>query len=406
MNNSSEMFNFSSRLWYNKRRVSKSGIVTLYLQVIINGKHKELPLNLKWPAVNIDLDAGFLLPRFKKDPEVSDYNLIIDIERGKHNEIHRTYRIRGEELDIPKFNKEVRVFNSRECFLTYMESESLSRLKRKEILRKTYQNVSATRALLKEYDPECLFKNIDVKWMKGFRQFMLNSGYMPSTIWSRIASTKTYLRLASLEPMLYVNEKVLDFPNPEPPYSTTYLNDDEVRRLMILYKSQLLEYTAQRVLGAFLFTCFTGLRISDLYRINAKWKISDSKLRFIPKKNERKGKTIEIEIMPMANHFVQKLTGLYFELPSEVEYNRSLKDIARQAEINKKLTSHVGRHTYGYLYMTTIGNQKGLQENLGHSKSETTERYANIDEAYQRLAVRKIQDKFSDLITRKSNDDQ
>jgi len=84
----------------------------------------------------------------------------------------------------------------------------------------------------------------------------------------------------------------------------------------------------------------------------------------------------------MAKNFVQNMLGIYFDLPSEQEYNRTLKDIARVAEINKKLSSHVGRHTFGYLYMTTIGNLKGLQEILGHSKIETTERYAHLDDEY------------------------
>jgi len=45
----SEMFSFSSTLWSEKRRVNAiTGLTSLYLQVIIDGKHKEFPLKHKW----------------------------------------------------------------------------------------------------------------------------------------------------------------------------------------------------------------------------------------------------------------------------------------------------------------------------------------------------------------------
>lgn len=401
MNFIGEMYNFSSKLWFNNRRIKKNGSASIYLQVIINGKHIEVPLKLMWQADCIDLANGVLKPRFKKDHEVNDYNLIIESERSKHTEIFRTYRLRKEDLDIAKFKREVSTFDQRECFLTYMDKEAKKRFSRKEIERKSYQNAMATIETIRKYDPICLFKNIDAKWMKGYKTYLLNHPYKTTTTWSRISYTKAYLRLASLEPMLYVNDQALNFSNPKPTYSTTFCDNDEIRRLMILHRTGGLTDVEMSVLSAFLFTCFTSLRISDLYRANYDWKVSDNILEFRPKKNFKKGKVLRIAIMPMANHFIQNFRGQFFTLPSEAEYNRTLKDLADKVSIHKRLTSHVGRHTYGYLYMTTIGNLKGLQEVLGHSKTETTERYAHLDEQYQHDAVKKIQDGFSDLILRK-----
>jgi hypothetical protein len=63
MNNSSEMFSFSSKLWFNNRRISKIGEASLYLQVFINSKHDEFLLKMRWPVKFIDLANGKLLPR-------------------------------------------------------------------------------------------------------------------------------------------------------------------------------------------------------------------------------------------------------------------------------------------------------------------------------------------------------
>jgi integrase len=395
------MCNFSSRLWFNNRRIKKNGEATIYLQVIIDKKHREFSVFLDWPADLIDLSNGKLLPRYKQDPDVNDYNLLIEMERSKHTEINRNYRIRKEPLDMDKFARELNVFNDRESFTKYLETESKRRFQRREIDKKTYQNAEATRKTLVAYDGDCLFKNITIKWLKAYRTFLNNKPYKPATVWSRLSVTKAYLRLASIEPLLFVHPDVHNFPNPKPKEQTIFLDNDELRRLMILQYAGMLTDIQYKVLTAFIFTCLTSLRISDVYRVNDSWFTDDGHLRFIPHKNRKKRRELTVVVMPMAKDFLKGLHGKTFDLPAEQTYNRILKDLAKMAEINKKLSSHVGRHTYGYLYMTTIGNTRGLQEILGHSKLETTEKYAHLDDDYQKQAVKKIQDKFSDLLRRK-----
>ena len=65
------MFKFSAHLWYNKRRISKDGQASIYIQATVNREQNEFPLNLKWPADKIDTVNFKLLPRGKKDPEFS-----------------------------------------------------------------------------------------------------------------------------------------------------------------------------------------------------------------------------------------------------------------------------------------------------------------------------------------------
>jgi integrase/recombinase XerD len=395
-----EMYNFSSKLWYDKRWINKSGLASLYLQVTINGKHKEFPLKIKWPATAVDLAQGILLPRFKRDPDVSDWNIAIADAQSNHHKINRDYRVRNQPLDIGRFCKEILVFNDRDCFITYMESEAKRRFQRKEISRKTFQNNNASRKALQEYDGLSLFKDIDLKWMKHLK-FHLAAKHKPGTVWARIKDIKTYLKLASLEPMLYVRQEAIDFPNPKVANDTTYLDTEEIRRLMILSRAGGLTGTEDSVLKAFLFTCFTSLRISDVYRANSKWRVANGVLKFIPKKNERKGVYHTINLMPMAETFIHNIGGQYFDLPTEQEYNRTLKELAVKADIKKRLTSHVGRHTFGFIYMDTRHDIHGLQEVMGHKKLETTQRYAHLGEDYQKEAVREIQSKFSDLVIRK-----
>lgn len=396
---SQAMFSFSSKLWFDKRRVnSDNGEVSLYLQVVIDSVHKAFPLKLRWPVSCIDLTEGKLLSRKKKDSEVMDYNLIIESERAKHTEIHRIYRIKGEHLSVERFGHEIKIFNARECFSTYLEAERKRRFNRKEIGLQTCRNDHVVVMRMLDFDKLCLFRNIDQKWIKRLKAFMIGEGYKIGTVWGTVKVIKTYLRLATTEPMYYVNLEAVNFPNPMPNFKTTFLNKDELRTLMVLQRSGRLKDIEFRVLRAFLFTCFTSLRISDLYLANSSWSVDSDYLQFIPFKNRKAQREIRIPLMEMAKSFVPDIAGVFFDLPTTVEYNRTLKDIANIAGIKKNLTSHVGRHTFGYLYITNVGNLKALQEIMGHKSIETTERYAHLDDDYKLQSLLKIQEGFIDLV--------
>lgn len=392
------MFAFSTKLWYETRRVNKTtGETSLYLQVVIDGKHKELPLKLKWPIQFIDLKNGKLLPRFKNDPDCNDYNIIIESQRAKHNEINRVYRIKQEYLNLDKLTAELQIYNQRECFATYLNHERKKRYARREITLRTCQAGHVVLMRILDFDKLCLFKDIDAKWMKRFKAHLNSLGYKPATVWNLVKHVKVYLKLASMEALYYVNEAAIKFPNTCPRAETVYLNKSEIKRIVDLLSTGELTDTETAVTKAFLFTCFTSLRISDLYQANIKWHVESDFLDFIPYKGRKAGEKLRIPLTPIAKSFIENIDGQFFNLPAMPVYNRYLKTIAKKAEIKKKLTAHVGRHTFGYLFMTTIGNLKALQEILGHKVALTTERYAHLDDEYKLNSVKEMQKGFNFL---------
>jgi integrase/recombinase XerD len=397
------MFKFSSQLWFNKRRILKDGQASIYIQATINREQNEFPLKLKWPVDKIDTPNFKLLPRAKKDPEVIDYNLLIDCERAKITDILLTYRLRREEITIKQLTREMKVYDSKECFISYFRREADRRYLKREISLKTYQNAKAVLAQVIQYDNLSLFKNINLQWMRDFRLYLQNKEfkpghfYKPGTVWDRLKTTLSYLQLANVEPMISVHKDVFDFTYSTPPEVTTYLDREELRRLIMLQEYDLTDREL-RVLKAFLFCCFTSIRISDLYQVNYRWEIQKNFLDFIPQKNRNKGRMIRIPFLPIARTFISSQNNLtFFDLPNSVQYNETLKVIAGKAQIKKVLTSHVGRHTFGYLFMTSVGDIAGLQKILGHAKMDTTQRYAHIDDEYKYESAKKIQAGFGDI---------
>ncbi|MDR2058395.1 MAG: site-specific integrase [Dysgonamonadaceae bacterium] len=60
------------------------------------------------------------------------------------------------------------------------------------------------------------------------------------------------------------------------------------------------------------------------------------------------------------------------------KYNKLLKTIAETVGINKKITSHIARHTFATLTLTKGVSIESVSKMLGHADIKTTQIYAKI----------------------------
>ncbi|HIY76410.1 MAG TPA: site-specific integrase [Candidatus Sphingobacterium stercorigallinarum] len=399
------MFKFSTKLHVHKNRLKKNGHQALYLQVYIstpgNSSRTYIPLNLEWPADLIDLEESILLPRQKKDPDASDFNMMIMSERAKLNEIAKLYRLSGRYLSIDIVKRELFYFDPAKSVIGYFKKRRKELFKLRAISEQTWKNYGSTIIALEKFEPGLRWDQVDVKFMQKFRAWLKkqkNTSGKPlahNTVWTRLKDLKSFFRVASEEIQVYVPQSVIDFPNPYQESESTYLNKDEIVRLIQQMDQKALSPTHFNVLKAFLFCCFTGIRISDLYNSEYSWMLSDNFMKFTMRKNsDRRPKTITIPLIPLAKLFVNETRGKLFDLPTSQEYNRSLKDLSRMASIGKTITSHVARHTFGYLIMKYVGDIYLLKKLLGHSKIATTEKYAHVDDEDNYFKTLQIQEDF------------
>src|SRR5690606_37928748 len=129
----------------------------------------EIRLNLRWPPDKINKKASELKPRFQKDPDVNDFNLIILAERSKHNEIAKIYRLSDKKLDLENFKRELKLFDYRKSLIAYMDKRRKELVRKKEIAEQTYKNVGTTIMAIKKYKEFVRFDELDSKWMDGFK---------------------------------------------------------------------------------------------------------------------------------------------------------------------------------------------------------------------------------------------
>jgi hypothetical protein len=110
-------------------------------------------------------------------------------------------------------------------------------------------------------------------------------------------------------------------------------------------------------------------------------------LHYLRAKNEDHGgiearQVISKELKRLINKYKdsehRKITGKLFPVPSQPHYNRTLKKIQLLCGINKKLTTHVFRHTFGTLKAEEGWGREDIAIMMGHSNINTTAIYSKI----------------------------
>ena len=149
---------------------------------------------------------------------------------------------------------------------------------------------------------------------------------------------------------------------------------------------------------AFLFACFVGLRYSDLQSL----KFSDFikakdglRLRIRMKKT---GRLLEVYVPEVAFNLLRNDDGreFVFKLPKNDYANEALKKWAQDAGISgKNLTFHVSRHTAATVLLSYGKPLAVVQEQLGHSKIQTTAVYTKLLDEAKKGAANAMDDIFN-----------
>ena len=141
---------------------------------------------------------------------------------------------------------------------------------------------------------------------------------------------------------------------------------------------------------AFLFSCFTGLRQSDLRTL--KWKdISEDSIK-IKQQKTKTSMTIPLSktalnILKTDNVFHLPETNIFNLHTDRTTINRALARWFKSAGIDKKAFYHISRHTFATLNLTSGNEIYTVSKLLGHKSLKTTEIYANIIDEKKKQAI-------------------
>lgn len=135
---------------------------------------------------------------------------------------------------------------------------------------------------------------------------------------------------------------------------------------------------------AFLFSCMTGLRISDIIKLTWADVTTDTNGAtrihgIMQKTNEQFSNKISddaVKLLPERNGKTD--TDKVFKLQHRSSIDRNLKTWAKAAGITKNVSFHTARHTFATMLLTQGADLYTVSKLLGHSDISTTQIYAKI----------------------------
>jgi site-specific recombinase XerD len=127
----------------------------------------------------------------------------------------------------------------------------------------------------------------------------------------------------------------------------------------------------------FVFQSYTGMAYSDMQGFRLDECRHDGDRWLLAKKRVKTGVTYYVQLLPQALAVAERYGGEMPKVAVQV-YNRNLKKIAEVTGITKRLTSHVGRHTFATWALHEGVALERVSKMLGHSKITQTQRYAKV----------------------------
>ena len=231
------------------------------------------------------------------------------------------------------------------------------------------------------------FNDIDRKFSEKFKDYLL-SKLDQNTSQSYFAKFKAALNIA-------VDQEII---NENPSRLVTILKRETTREFLTFEEVKKVIETPcadREVKNAFIVSCFTGLRISDIRELTFD-QINEGYLEF----RQQKTKGVErLKLHPEALSIIKDQEELrlksenrkIFILPLDTgTLNKYIRNWMKEAGIQKKITYHCSRHTFATMCLTFDVDIYTVSKLLGHRDLKTTEVYAKLIDKKKDEAISKI----------------
>lgn len=347
------------------------GTRSVLLQAIMDRKRVVIPLGFCLHPEDFDKRRQSV-----KESNPNHGNFIKEFQSAvaKAHGLASKMRNAGITITPPSFRKEFTTPSETMDVIKFIEHEI--ELKQPVIAPNTYKQYKTLVNKLKEHKKVIPFSSVSVELLQEFRNKLVRDGNGPATIEKMMKIFKQHLAEARKKGIIFkdIVIKIRHFKS-----NRQSLTEEELLRLHNYFISDACPPNHKKLLRYFLFSCYSGLRISDIGKIT--WKnISGDILNFIPVKTKKDLRTVSVPLGPERKYLPDFKEGNepIFETFADAVSNRYLKDIIKVKEvaIHKNITYHTARHTAATL-MVEGGHLTETQQMLGHGDIKTTMGYVH-----------------------------
>ena len=277
----------------------------------------------------------------------------------------------------------------------------------------TEKKFKALKSHLLEYDNKLSFEKLNKEGLSNLLSYFFKQKLSNVTTKKYIKNLKWFLRYA-VRNGFTTNT---DFENFNPKIKDTnkkiiFLSEAELKLLKELIIPESKQYL-HRVRDVLLFTCYTGLRYSDVQKVK-KSNINNNKIELLTKKTND---FLTIELNDTSKQILYKYKE--FELPNNLalptisnqKTNEYLKELGQLAEINEPITqyyyvgserhehtmpkyeyfsSHLGRRTFICLCISRNIPIQVIMKWTGHSDYQSMKPYIDVVDATKEKEMQKL----------------
>lgn len=362
-----------------REKVLANGNIHLYLDIYYKGKRTREFLRLYIVPEHTPAD---------KELNRETRNMALSIRSKRQLELSRT------EYELPK------PFAEDTPFLAFYR-KLVEERKNPPYNYSTYINWNSSLAYLEMYaDNTTRFKDISKDWINGYKEF-LNTvekkttseeekgkefvGLSPNTMALYFRNFRTCMNRAYIDEIISWNPLRGIKAIPQEESERLYLTMDEIKKLAVTPCND------DVLKRAFLFSCLTGLRKSDIKKLVwSEVQEMNGFTRIVFRQQKTKSQEY-LDITAQAVEYLGERTNpkdiVFSNFKTDLKFSKNLADWVKKAGITKKITFHCARHTFATLMLSLGADLYTVSKLLGHKQITTTQIYAKVLDKKKQEAI-------------------
>lgn len=391
------------------KRADQQGNAPIFGRIAIGRSSADFSAKLKAPLALWDSRKQRLLGKS---------HIAVSLNR-KLNEcialVHTRYRElceRGEVVSAPQLRDAYQGQMQEEGFLLKNFEAYLEQIQARigvDRALKTFKLRTYQLSLLREYVKkqyklkDIALTQLDKAFIKGFEYYLtIDRGLKPSTIASTLSTLQSIVLQAVRRGHLDLNPFMgysYDRPKGEPRSITR-------AELQALITLEIAWENYRIVRDLFVFSCFTGLAISDVRNLREEQVVTEEGQLWIKGRRQKTQTPYRVQVLPPALTMIERYrgrrAGFVFDVPSVDVVLNGMHYLRKQLQMYRPLTFHMARHTFASLITLSSGVPlETVSQMLGHSDLRTTQIYAQVSSERIRQDMQRVQARIQDTFTLK-----
>lgn len=368
-----------------------NGPLPIYLRITVDGNVKELSLNRRWEKIRWNPYASRPVGTKEDAKELCIY---LDSLHVKVFQAKRQILEDGEQLTAGKLMGYVSGKQQRGKMLLKIFKEHNEKMK--ALVGKDYAAGTYTR-----FETALKHTRSFIKWkyqQEDINIYSLNNEFVSElSFWFKTVrncshnTTIKYITNLKKVILICLNNGWLS-KDPFASFSLSlkdkdpiYLTKEEIQCIM---GKEIKNVRLQSVRDIFIFCCFTGLAFIDVKQLKrSEVCIGIDGQLWILKTRQKSSIPSRIPLLPISLNILKKYQDnqvciakdILLPVLSNQKYNSYLKELADITNIEKNLTTHTARHTFGTTI--TLANRvpiESVKEMMGHKHIKQTLHYARV----------------------------